>query len=96
MRLVGGNRNARAAGLDELPGKCNYFIGNDPDKWRTNIPTYARVKYESAYPGVDLMFYGNQRELEYDFIVAPGASFRSIRLRLMGRAVFGWMMRATL
>ena len=84
MRLIGGNRNARAAGLDELPGKCNYFIGNDPDKWRTGVATYARVKYENAYPGVDLVLYGNQRELEYDFIVAPGASFRSIRLAFDG------------
>lgn len=56
MRLVGGNKHARAAGLDELPGKCNYFIGNDPDNWRTGVPTYARVKYDSAYPGVDLVF----------------------------------------
>jgi hypothetical protein len=55
--------------VDQLPGTSNYFIGNDPAKWRTNVPTYAKVKYEEIYSGIDLVYYGNQRQLEYDFIV---------------------------
>ena len=84
INLLGADKAAKAKGLDELPGKSNYFLGNDSKKWRTNIPGYSRVKYESIYPGVDLLFYGNQRQLEYDFIVAPGASSRSIRMAFEG------------
>jgi len=73
MKLVGANPEAQAVGLDELAGKSNYFIGNDPEKWHTNVPNYAKVEYREVYPGVDLVYYGNQRQLEYDFIVAPGA-----------------------
>jgi hypothetical protein len=73
MKLIGANPQPPVAGLEELPGKVNYFIGNDPTKWRTNVPTYTKVKYEDVYPGVDLVYYGNQRQLEYDFVVAPGA-----------------------
>ncbi len=84
MKLVGANPSPQVAGLDELPGKSNYFIGNDPAKWRTNIPTYAKVKYEEVYPGIDLVYYGNQRQLEYDFVVAPGAKPDSIRFEIAG------------
>jgi hypothetical protein len=65
------------AGLDELPGKSNYFIGNDPSKWRTNVPTYGKVEYRDVYPGVNLVYYGNPAaagQLEHDFVVAPGAA----------------------
>ncbi len=84
MRLAGANSAPRVQGLEELPGKSHYFLGNDPAKWRTNIPTYARVKYRNVYPGVDLICYGNQRQLEYDFVVAPGADPRRIRLAFEG------------
>lgn len=80
MTLEGANPNGQVAGMDELPGKSNYFIGNDPKKWRTNVPNYARVKYRSVYPGVDLVFYGNPGQLEYDFVVQPGADPNLIRL----------------
>jgi len=80
MQLVGANPEPQVAGLAELPGKVNYFIGDDPQKWQTNIPTFARVKYEEVYPGVDLVYYGNQGQLEYDFVVAPGADPKSIAL----------------
>src|SRR5262249_45485052 len=73
MSLVGGKRKAQASGIDELPGKANYFIGKDPSEWRTGVPTYARVRYDQVYPGIDLVYYGNQRKLEYDFVIAPGA-----------------------
>jgi hypothetical protein len=79
LKLVGANPNAKSAGLDELPGKSNYFLGNDPKKWRTNLSTYAKVRYENVYPGIDLVYYGNQRQLECDFIVAPGADPRAVR-----------------
>jgi hypothetical protein len=62
----------------------NYFIGNDSAKWRTNVPTYAKVKYEGLYPGVDLVYYGNQGQLEYDFVVAPGVDPNEIRLKFHG------------
>jgi hypothetical protein len=84
MKLEGSNSNARVIGLDETPGKSNYFIGNDPTKWRTNIPHFAKVKFEEVYPGIDLVYYGNQRQLEYDFIVKPGADPRVIAFNFEG------------
>jgi hypothetical protein len=84
VRFVGSNRAPRVVGLDELPGKSNYFIGSDPQKWRTNVATYAKVKYQNVYPGVDLIYYGNQRQLEHDFIVAPGADPKIINLAFEG------------
>jgi hypothetical protein len=81
MKLLGANRKTKVAGMEELPGKVNYFIGNDPKKWRTNVATFARVKYENVYPGVDLVYYGNQGgQLEYDFVVAPGSDPKAITL----------------
>lgn len=82
IKLVGANPRAKVTGLDELPGKSNYFLGNDPKKWRTNVPNYAKVKYEDVYPGVDLVYYGKQGRLEYDFVVSPGADPSTIRLAL--------------
>jgi hypothetical protein len=85
LQLLGANANAVVTGKDELPGKANYFIGNDPSKWRRNIPTYAKVKYESVYPGIDLVYYGNQGgELEYDFVVAQGTDPKAIALGIGG------------
>jgi len=84
LRLVGADPKAKVIGVDELPGKSNYFIGNSPKKWRTNVPTYAKVKYQNLYPGVDLIYYGNQRQLEYDFVVAPGADPNRIGLQFHG------------
>jgi uncharacterized protein (TIGR03437 family) len=84
MKLVGANGGASVAWLDELPGKSNYFIGNDPSKWRRNVPTYAKVRFQSVYPGVDLIYYGQPGKLEYDFVVAPGADPERIRFALEG------------
>jgi hypothetical protein len=84
MQLLGANMASRVVGAAELPGKVNYFIGNDPANWRTNVPTYAQVKYENVYPGVDLIYYGNRGRLEYDFVVAPGADPGLIALRFRG------------
>jgi hypothetical protein len=84
MKLVNANPAAEIAGSDELPGKSNYFLGNDPKKWRTNVPTYAKVKYRNVYSGIDLLYYGNQGQLEYDFAVAPGADPGRIQLDIRG------------
>jgi hypothetical protein len=94
MKLVGANPQAKVSGLEELPGKSNYFIGNDPKKWRTNVPNYAKVKYANVYPGVDLVYYGNQRQLEYDFVVQPGADPRSVQLAITSDGQVGSRQKA--
>src|ERR1700688_401085 len=73
MRLEGANASARIEGEDQLPGVVNYFIGDDSSQWRVGIPTYAKVKYRQVYPGIDLVYYGNHRQLECDLNLAPGA-----------------------
>src|SRR5262249_20196638 len=73
LNLVGANTRAQVAGQDQLPGTSNYFIGNDPSQWHTNVANYGKVAYQDVYPGVDLVYYGNQQQLEYDFVLAPGA-----------------------
>jgi len=84
MSLIGASPKASAVGLAPQPGVVSYFIGNDPKKWRAGIPTYGKVEYPQVYPGVDLIFYGNQRQLEYDFVVAPGADPKRIAWRIDG------------
>jgi hypothetical protein len=84
MNLAGVNRRARISGEDELAGKVNYIRGRDPRSWRTNIETYSRVSYRNIYRGVDLVYYGNGSQIEYDFVVAPGASPNAIRFTLQG------------
>ena len=71
MKWEEANQNPSIEGMDELKGKSHYFIGNDPDQWRTNIPLYRKVRYRNLYPGIDLIYYGNQRQLEYDLVVKP-------------------------
>ena len=82
--LLGGNPAAKLTGLERLITRTNYFIGKDPRKWKTNVPNYAKVKYSDVYRGVDLLFYGNQNLLEYDFIVSPGADPGVIALGFEG------------
>jgi YVTN family beta-propeller protein len=85
IRLEHANSNTKVSGIDELGGKDNYFIGNDPRKWQTGVPTYARVKYEGIYPGIDLVYHGSgQQQLEYDFVVAPNANPKLIELSFQG------------
>lgn len=83
MNVVGGAPDA-ASGQEELPGKVNSFTGNDRAAWRTNIPTYAKVLYANVYPNIDLVYYGNQGRLEYDFVVRPGSDPSAISLRFDG------------
>nr|MDQ2732483.1 SBBP repeat-containing protein [Armatimonadota bacterium] len=84
LHLLNANPHPQIAGADALPGKVNYFIGNDPKKWRTDIATYGKVHYQNVYPGIDLIYYGNQQQLEYDFIVSPGADPSTIRFNVQG------------
>ena len=84
MKLQGSSGTAAVSGVDQLPGVANYFQGHDPSQWRTGIPTYQKVKYTGVYPGVDLVYYGNQGRLEHDFIVAPGADPSKIALSFEG------------
>ena len=84
MRLVGANPAAAVTGSDPLLGKSNYFIGNDPKNWHTGIPQFAGVHYQSVYPGIDLVFYGSQGRLEYDFKVAAGADPSQAELQFDG------------
>jgi len=83
MQLSDANPAARVEGANQLPGTANYFIG-DEKNWHTNVPTYAKVKYSNVYNGIDLVYYGNQRQLEYDFVVSPGASAKPIQLHFAG------------
>ena len=84
MTLVGASDRPRVEGRESLPGKSNYYVGNDRANWHTDIPNFAKVSYEGVYPGVDLVYYGNQRQLEYDFIVAPGAKPGAITMSFSG------------
>lgn len=84
MKLAGANPHASVSATDSVPGKSNYFIGNDPAKWRQGIPHFARVRYESIYPGINLVFYGKQGQLEYDFQVSPGADPSQAQLEFNG------------
>ncbi|ACL01790.1 conserved repeat domain protein [Desulfatibacillum aliphaticivorans] len=84
MRLDGARPSPQIEAVGRLPGKANYFTGKNPAQWKTGIPTYRKVKYHSVYPGIDLVFYGNPRMLEYDFIVRPGTDPSQIRIAFEG------------
>jgi len=84
MKIAGQPSSVHLEGTDPLPGKSNYFIGNDPAKWRTAIPQFARVRYDDICPGINLVFYGNQGHLEYDFQVAPGVDPSQAQLEFLG------------
>jgi uncharacterized protein (TIGR03437 family) len=87
LGLSGMRANPAVEALDPLPGITNYFLGRDPQQWRPGVTAYARIRYRAVYPGIDLIFYGNDRRFEFDFIVAPGADPRQIRLVLDGADV---------
>ncbi|HWN09688.1 MAG TPA: SBBP repeat-containing protein [Pyrinomonadaceae bacterium] len=83
MKLAGANANANVSG-EQAAGRVNYFTGNDQSRWNTDIPTYSKVRYTEVYPGIDVVYYGNQRQLEYDFVVAPGRDPQAIKLEFAG------------
>src|SRR5262249_9459702 len=85
MQYLGANATPEVTGLNELPGKVNYFVGEDSSQWQTNVPTYEQVAYHDLYAGIDLVYYGNaQHQLEYDFVVSPGADPAAIQLGFAG------------
>ncbi len=84
MSFPGAKSSPAITGGERQSAVSSYFLGNDPAKWVAGAPNYARVRYRELYRGVDLAFYGNQGQLEYDFVVAPGASPKAIRLQFEG------------
>ena len=84
MRLSGANPAPRLEGLKLLESRSHYLVGNDPRRWSIGAPHYGRVRYRRVYPGIDLVFYGNGRRIEYDFVVGPGADPGRIRLQFDG------------
>src|SRR5262249_9775042 len=84
MQILGANPKAEVVGLDPLPGKVNYYLGNDPAVWRAGISTYAQVVYRDIYPGIDLLYHSCDGQLEYAFELAPGMDPAAISLALTG------------
>jgi hypothetical protein len=84
MSLLDANPQPEIGGLDPLPSRINYYRGQDPQQWQIGVATYGKVQLQGVYPGIDLIYYGNQRQLEYDFVVAPGADPGQIRVKFAG------------
>ncbi len=82
--FVGANPNPTVVGEEMMGYKCNYFLGNEPSSWRTDVANYRAVRFKDIYPGIELKYYGNGRQMEYDFIVSPGADFSQIRVSYDG------------
>ncbi len=89
IRLEGANRQPAMEGVDQQPGHSFYYFGNDPKLWRTNVPNFAKVRYRAVYPGIDMVFYGNAGQLEYDLVLAPHAAPGAIRMRFDGARKLG-------
>jgi uncharacterized repeat protein (TIGR01451 family) len=86
MRVMGANQHAHVEGVQKQVARSNYFIGNDPSQWHKDVPNYGKVRYAGIYPGIDLLYYGKQKQLEYDFVVSPGADASAIALTFAGGA----------
>lgn len=84
MQFADINKKSKIYGIEELPGNSNYFIGNNRARWKTNISQYAKIKQEEIYPGIDVIYYGNQNKLEYDLLVEPNADPQNISLKIDG------------
>ncbi len=82
--LQGGNKSPRVSGSETMEYKCNYFLGNDPAKWLTDVPNYQSILMREIYSGIDLKYYGDGRQMEYDFIISPGADYTQINIRYEG------------
>ena len=87
LKFIGARSTINVRGLDKLQSRSNYFIGNDSSKWHTNVANYSKVEYKNIYDGIDLVYYGNQRQLEYDFVVNPGADPRAIGFEVESSAL---------
>lgn len=84
LKLVGSVKTAAVLGEDPQPGRVNYFLGNNPAQWRIDVPTYGAVRYKNIYRGIDLLYYGNHQQLEYDFEIHPGGDPQEIELEIRG------------
>jgi len=84
MKLAGANSSPELVALNEMPWKTNYFIGNDPEKWQVGVSSYGKIKYQDVYQGVDMVYHGKGRQLEYDFVVAPHVDPSVIRINFDG------------
>jgi hypothetical protein len=84
FQLVGANSSPVIDGMDKLAATANYFLGKDPANWHSSVSTYSRVRYGQVYPGIDLIYYGNQGRMEHDFVLAPGADPAKINLQIDG------------
>lgn len=84
MRFPGANTTPVVRGEDLMPGRSHYFTGNDPSKWRSGVAQYGQVRLIDVYPEIDLVYYGNQQQLEYDFVVRAGGDPRQIRIQFAG------------
>lgn len=84
MKFAGSNSRAVVSGLSPLPGKSNYLIGNDASQWHRNVPQFSGVRYQNIYSGIDLVFYGNHGQMEYDFRAAPGSNPAQAELQFEG------------
>jgi hypothetical protein len=84
MKLLGANPEAQLVGIDKMAGTANYLIGSDPRKWHEGVPLFAKVRSSEVFPGIDLVYYGNEKQLEYDFILEPGADPHVILLGFEG------------
>ena len=85
IQLIGANPNAQIIAQEKVAARSNYFIGSDPSKWRTNVPSFSSVRSKGIYPGIDLIYYGSSRhQLEYDFVVRPKAEPGAIAMRFEG------------
>src|SRR5579872_412977 len=84
MSLLHSNPKATISGTDAIACRTSYFVGNRKENWRSGIPNYARVRYAGVYPGIDLVYYSANRELEYDFVVGAGADPNRIRVQFQG------------
>ena len=84
MKVVGAAPSQRLTGLEPLSAKSNYFVGDDPSKWITGVSNFAQVKYEDVYRGVDLIYYGRQSKLEYDFVLAANVDPRIVEVAFEG------------
>ena len=84
LNFLGARKNSPVSGEERQTGRVNYFLGSNPAQWHTNVPTYGEVRYNGIYPGIDLLYHGTDRQLEYDFEVRPGADPRAIKFEVQG------------
>jgi hypothetical protein len=83
LQFAGAQKVAGIAG-PQLPGRVNYLLGDDPKRWRLSLPTYESVRYREVYPAIDVVYRGNQRQMEFDLVLRPGADVKRIRLKFVG------------